>query len=338
MVIRKRAFPRVALIGNPSDAYFGKIVTMTFDNFSAETILYETPELEIKPGKQDTLRYGSLRELINHIERFGYDGGVKLIKATIKVFYEYCRKSGVELKDTNFTILFETTIPFQVGMGGSSAIITSCIHALETLFEIEIPKPTLANLILSVERDELGIPAGLQDRVAQVYEGLIFMDFNKSVLEKQEYGVYEELDPALLPPLYIAFRKDYSENTHVLHFDLRKKFREKDPDVLAAIEEWITQTDNFRAAFLDGRTKELGDYINQNFDIRQKVCPIDRENIRMIEMARSVGASAKFTGSGGAIIGTYTDEHMYDKLRHNFSALNIEIFKPNIAATSSFSG
>jgi hypothetical protein len=32
------------------------------------------------------------------------------------------------------------------------------------------------NVILSVERDELKIPAGLQDRVIQVYEGVVYMD------------------------------------------------------------------------------------------------------------------------------------------------------------------
>ena len=34
----------------------------------------------------------------------------------------------------------------------------------------------------------------------------------------------------------------------------------------------------------------------------------------MVEAARDIGASAKFTGSGGAIVGTYEDEAMFQKL------------------------
>jgi galactokinase/mevalonate kinase-like predicted kinase len=35
-------------------------------------------------------------------------------------------------------------------------------------------------VILSIERDELGISAGLQDRVIQTYGGLVHMDFTRS--------------------------------------------------------------------------------------------------------------------------------------------------------------
>jgi glucuronokinase len=41
-----------------------------------------------------------------------------------------------------------------------------------------------------------------------------------------------------------------------------------------------------------------------------------------------VGASAKFCGSGGAIVGTYKDEEMYQELSRVLSTLNISLFKP----------
>ena len=48
--------------------------------------------------------------------------------------------------------------------------------------------------MLSVEQDELGINAGLQDRVIQTYEGAVYMDFSKELMEKQGYGDYVRLD------------------------------------------------------------------------------------------------------------------------------------------------
>ena len=47
-------------------------------------------------------------------------------------------------------------------------------------FEVEIPLPIQANLVLETETRELGVPAGLQDRVIQAYEGVVYMDFRAS--------------------------------------------------------------------------------------------------------------------------------------------------------------
>ena len=54
----------------------------------------------------------------------------------------------------------------------------------------------------------------------------------------------------------------------------------------------------------------------------------------MVNLARSVGASAKFTGSGGAIIGSYENEHMFDELRRVFVESKIKIIKPEIVDQS----
>ena len=47
--------------------------------------------------------------------------------------------------------------------------------------------------MLSVEVKELGINAGLQDRVIQAYGGLVFMDFSPEIM-KRGYGHSEALD------------------------------------------------------------------------------------------------------------------------------------------------
>ena len=44
MIIRESAFPRAALVGNPSDGYHGKTVAFVFNNYSADITLYETPD------------------------------------------------------------------------------------------------------------------------------------------------------------------------------------------------------------------------------------------------------------------------------------------------------
>lgn len=58
---------------------------------------------------------------------------------------------------------------------------------------------------LHVETKELGITAGLQDRVVQVLEGCIEMHFDKDRVEKAGNGEYISVDVSLLPPLFLAY-------------------------------------------------------------------------------------------------------------------------------------
>ncbi|MCX7591277.1 MAG: GHMP kinase, partial [Kiritimatiellae bacterium] len=185
MIIRKKAYPRAGLVGNPSDGYYGKTIALTFGNFCAEVVLYETPDLQIMPSTRDMSRFESIRHLAEDVRLYGYYGGIRLLKATVKRFYDYCVERGIELHERNFTIEYRSNIPHMVGLAGSSAIITAGLRALMAFYGVTIPKPEQANLILSVELNELGISAGLQDRVAQVYQGLVYMDFDKTLMEKQ---------------------------------------------------------------------------------------------------------------------------------------------------------
>ena len=50
MILKCKAFPRAALVGNPSDGYFGKTIAFVFHNYSAEAELYESPELDLLPS------------------------------------------------------------------------------------------------------------------------------------------------------------------------------------------------------------------------------------------------------------------------------------------------
>jgi glucuronokinase len=50
----------------------------------------------------------------------------------------------------------------------------------------------------------------------------------------------------------------------------------------------------------------------------------------MVETARRCGASAKFAGSGGAILGTYSGESMFAAVRDSLAAIGSRTFKPQV--------
>jgi glucuronokinase len=53
----------------------------------------------------------------------------------------------------------------------------------------------------------------------------------------------------------------------------------------------------------------------------------------MVRTARSVGATSKFAGSGGAVVGTYRDEEMFTALQSAMRQIGVAVVKPRIAST-----
>ncbi len=334
-VIRTEAFARAGLVGNPSDGYFGKTISFIIRNYSARIELTEAKKIEIVPNERDHSTFGSLEELVSDVGLYGYYGGIRLLKATAKRFFDVCREREIRLHERCFRLKYHSTIPARVGMAGSSAIITACLRALMKFYgvtEDQLSKPRIPNLILSVENDELGIPAGLQDRVIQVYEGAVFMDFDEAHMAKEKHGRYEQIDAKLLPPLYVAYQAKFGEGTEVPHNDLRKRWVAGDKEVHAAMKQWASLAQQTRDFLVAGKKQEIAPLLNANFDLRRKILgdKISPDHVKMVETARKAGCSAKFTGSGGAIVGTYENERMFERLVEAMRPLGVTVCKPQI--------
>jgi glucuronokinase len=321
-------------MGNPSDGYNGKTISIIVRNFWAEVVLYEWEDVEIIPSQEDRSRFRSVKELVDDVRLHGYYGGIRLIKATIKKFVDYCEQKGQELHDRNFSIRYQTNIPRQVGLAGSSAIIVATLRCLMEFYGIEIPQVVLPSVALAVETKELGIGAGLQDRVIQVYEGVVYMNFARDCMRKidgYDCAHYERLDVKLLPPLYLAYSPNVAEPSGEVHKRLRERYRQGDPVVLEAMRTFADLTERAREALLSGDHRKLGELIDENLDTRKRIYDrMPSGQIEMVERARAVGASAKFAGSGGAIIGTYEGEEMFRKLEETLREMHCEVIKPTV--------
>ena len=327
MILRKKAYARVGLMGNPSDGYFGKTIASTITNFSAEVALWESPKLEITPHPEfDSMTFDGLAALRRRAQIEGYYGGLRLLFAACKKFYDFCEGHGISLERRNFTITYDTTIPRQIGLGGSTAIITATIFALMEFYGLElgreIPKPVLPNLILSVETEELDIAAGLQDRVVQVYGGTVFMDFSEALMVAQGHGNYEYIDSRLLPPLFLAYTREGSESGKV-HREVRFRYESGDPEVRGAMREFAEYAVEARAALLERDYATFGALMNRNFDLRRRIFgdkAIAPTNLEMIEIARQHGCPSKFSGSRDAIVGVCLDPELWPRLREAYTS------------------
>lgn len=334
IIIKRRAFARAGLLGNPSDGYFGKTISVIVRNFFAEAVLYEWDQVELVLSQEDRSRFDSIYELAKDVRLHGYYGGIRLVKATIKKFVEYCEAQGIKLHGRNFSIRYQSTIPRQVGLAGSSAIIVAVLRCLMDFYGVQIPLRVQPSLALAVETEELGIAGGLQDRVIQVYEGLVYMDFSREKMEQicgYQCGVYEPLDLAYLPPLYLAYNTRVAEPTEVIHNDLRGRYQRGEPAVLEAMRRFAELAERGRHALLEKDWATLGRLMDANFDLRRSILRLAPEHIEMVERARKVGVPAKFAGSGGAIVGLCPDEETFRRLKSELAAIHCEVIRPQVA-------
>jgi len=330
LIIETRAYARAGLLGNPSDGFFGKTISISVRNFGASISLYESPELHIEPEPQDGSTFRSVFHLRDSVSMLGYNGGIPLIKAGIKKFADYCEDNHIKLPNRNFTVRYRSSIPRQVGMSGSSAIVVALFRALMQFYKVEIPIEILPQLVMVSETEELGIAAGLQDRVIQCYEGCVYMDFEKSLIQNQGYGLYERIDPALLPKLYVAYNTNLSKVSGKVHSDVRARFDRGEQDVIDVLGQIAQKAKDAHTALKEGRPDDLHELMNQNFDLRCQIYNVPDSNKKLINEARSCGASAKFAGSGGTIIGIYKDDDMLNQLFVKLKKYNARVIKPFI--------
>jgi hypothetical protein len=245
-----RGYARVGVLGNPSDGYHGKTLSVTVENFYAEA--WVTP-VEGAPAAAgggaavrllphpvfDPLRYPSLGHLATVCSREGYSGGLRLMAATLYRFHERARERGVALPPRPpLAARYHTTVPRQVGLAGSSAIITAFLRAVLAYFfgaappleALGLTRDLLPNFVLAIEAEELGITAGLQDRVVQAYESAVHMDFSPPLLAERGHGAYTRIPVDALPPLFLAYAADPSDSGRI-HAPIKQRWLAGDKEV-----------------------------------------------------------------------------------------------------------
>jgi glucuronokinase len=325
-LVRAEAFARSALLGNPSDAYGGRTISFAFTNFGARVVVYEWPRLEIVPGPSDGASFAGLGDLVGDVEVNGYYGGLRLVKAAIKRFADWCGERSIEC-ERPFSVRYESTIPRGVGLGGSSAIVTAVLRGLLDFHDVEIPLEELPELALSAETEELGIAAGLQDRVAQAYGGLTYMDCDP----KRGGPSYEPLDPSLLASLLIAYTTSAGQPSHAAHSGVRERFLAGDEDVVTTMRAIGELADRGRRALLDRDTDLLGGLMRENLELRRRIFELEPEHLRMAEAAAELGLPANYAGSGGAIVIPVQNPAVTDELGRRLGA-GCAMVEPEISA------
>ena len=246
------------------------MLAVTLDGLSAEAFARPAQTLAVEPASE-------------------------LVEATMRRF-----SSELDAAALTTAVRWRTSIPRGVGLGGSSAIVIAVLRALCALHGTALDPARMAELALAVETEDLGIAAGPQDRVAQAYGGLVFMEFGDG-------GAYEQLASALLPPLVVAWRADAAQDSGDVHAALRTRLKAGDATVVAGMKELAELARGARAALIAGDREGLARAVDGSFDVRRRLVPLDPRHVELLERARALGAGANYTGSGGAVVAVCRD-------------------------------
>jgi len=293
---------RVGLLGNPSDLYGGQVIGFALADFRATVKLRETD-----------------------------DGGVTCVGSAAKLLDAAWRRTQRRLPPgvpaPNFVLAAETTIPLQVGLSGSSAIVVAALRVMDEFIGREQDPFDLAEEALAVETEELNLLAGPQDRVLQVYGGLLHMHFR----DPRAAVNYEQLDVSLLPRLLVAWDPSAGENSGTAHQIVFDRWQAGDESTRAGMSAIADLALEGRRALEQGDEALLGQLMNRNFDHRRELFDLGSAAAAPVELARREGAAAKFCGSGGAVVVLANDELHLARLEEAYEAFGWCNIRPRVA-------
>ncbi len=320
---------RVGLLGNPSDGYGGRTLGLAVPAFQATVEVEPAAGFEIVELDADRPRWDSLADLVGRIDRHGYGTGPQLLAATVRTLADVAR--SVEhpgFERFGCRIRYDTTIPRSVGLAGSSALVIAAIRAIGELTGLRLPPPVLASVALRVETEQLGITAGLQDRVVQSIGGLVAMSFGEMDVDARygvTHGQYRSLDPSSLPALFVAYREQAAEPSDEYHRRLRHRWEEGDATVRDAMHHLAGLAVEGEAALRWHDGARFAELLAENMALRRLLGPLPEAQLALVDAAERAGAPATFAGSGGAVVGSHTDADHLERIAAEMGELGATV-------------
>ncbi|MEM0465573.1 MAG: hypothetical protein QXW97_02620 [Candidatus Pacearchaeota archaeon] len=183
-MIKKIAYPRISIAGNPSDGFWGSCISACFLNFKTESTIKSSNKFILKNYKS-ILKIKNInllkkifalfptKEFNNSLEKH------KLALAVIKTFFDFCKLNNIDFDIKPFKLEYKSNIPYSCGFSGSTALSISILRALDEFYKTNIHPRDFEAMALHAETHELERIAGPQDSLTVNNEDFLYMDFSK---------------------------------------------------------------------------------------------------------------------------------------------------------------
>lgn len=311
---------RAGIIGNPTDMYGGAVISCSV-GMRVRVTVTPSPDLILQTcGRECAIT--SRNDLRPQNDVFD----------VARVVLDY-----LHLPPLACCIHYQTDIPMRSGMAGSTALVTSILHAIVTWRGQSISTYSLAERVRYIELNYLKVVCGYQDAYMSAFGGLNYMDFRGKQFyreaEAELFATVEQLGnyvPEL--PFLLGFT-GVQHASGAVHRPLRERWLEGEKQVVDGYKR-ITEIARIgKKALLTADWPLLGRLMNENHAIQRDLGGSGESNERLIAAALEAGAlGAKLAGAGdgGTIIALWPwpdSAPLEEALRRAGAA---EIYRPQV--------
>ena len=226
-----------------------------------------------------------------------YDGNLDLIKACINRLLPSMasHEAGIELH-------IETEAPPGSGLGASSALVVAVVGAFCRWRHIELDDYDLAHLAWEIEREDLGVPGGMQDQYAATFGGFNFIEFRggRDVLVNQLRLPTRTVNE-LQYNLVLVFTGNTRTSARIIEAQVAGYERHL-RDVVAAFDRIKALTVAAKEALLKGKLNDLGALLHEEWLEKKRTAhSVTTDHVEeLYDEARKAGAlGGKLSGAGG---------------------------------------
>jgi len=206
-------------------------------------------------------------------------------------------------------VRYDSEIPLQSGMAGSTALVVAMLNALKVWQGESSNRYRLAEQARYVELHNLKVVCGYQDAYMCTFGGLNYMDFGgKQFYRQAEAELFATMEPLAPHVSELPFVLGFTGVQHAssaVHRPLRERWLDGEAMVVAGYKRMTEIARTGKKALILQDWTLLGRLMNENHAIQRDLGGSGVSNERLIAAALQAGAlGAKLAGAGdgGTII------------------------------------
>ena len=218
---------------------------------------------------------------------------------------------NINTKNQKLEITFAGNLVAASGVGASAAQCTSLARALNIKFDLKLDDEKINQAAYEGEKAYHGTPSGI-DNTASTYGGLIWFVKNLS-------GGKNTMDLLQTPKkmLLVIANSGITASTTEVVADVRR-LKEENPEKFEKIfDEYKILAGEAKEALKKGDIITVGNLMNQNHKLLQKITVSGEINDRLVEISiknGAIGAKMTGTGRGGLVIALAENKEIQEKI------------------------
>ncbi len=222
-----------------------------------------------------------------------FDGKLDLIKAGLK-------RLGAA-NSRGFDVFLHSDAPPGSGLGSSSALMVALTGLMKEFCRLPLTDYETAKLAYTIEREDLGIPGGLQDQYAATFGGFNFIEFSADRVIVNPLRIRQETMNELEHNLLLCFTGTTRRADHIID-DQSERFRQQVQLAVDGLRQQKTIAVEMKNALLQGSLEEFGRLLDAAWQAKKDLSSrISNAHIdELYRAAKAAGArGGKITGAGG---------------------------------------